>query len=460
MPIPPAFELALEIYNLGRDPAHERHQIWKILQPRMDAIVGRYIEKLTTHTPFYRELVTAKHECLKRHLSSFTQTLFENPFDDQWVADTKKRVEEEIQLGLDMRNRCVINQIILSELCLRFGRRGVLSTANALPLLEIAIRVLLLDTTNAVALHYNAAVREAKGRSDQLNGAIQHFNEAIESVRHAVTLAVGALTMESDQLTNLADSAAEQANKAASAADNTASNVDEMAAATEEMMAFIAEVRRQATTGATMVHEAVANVDRANSTIRSLSDGVSQIGSVTGLISDIAEQTNLLALNATIEAARAGEAGKGFAVVAGEVKSLATQTTIATKEIGNKVASIKETTLRSVEEIAVTGQKIGNIAEMAVFVAASVDQQAKATGSIARGLTDAAGNATTVAVALKSVAETIRQTQALAVSVLESSRQLSERTREMDAAMESLFHAASKQGAFSKIADLNKATSN
>ena len=59
--------------------------------------------------------------------------------------------------------------------------------------------------------------------------------------------------------------------------------------------------------------------------MRSLSEAVSRIGSVAGLIADIAAQTNLLALNATIEAARAGEAGKGFAVVASEVKSLATQ---------------------------------------------------------------------------------------------------------------------------------------
>ena len=48
----------------------------------------------------------------------------------------------------------------------------------------------------------------------------------------------------------------------------------------------------------------------------------------------ITSQINILALNATIEAARAGEAGRGFAVVATEVKNLASQAAIASKELG------------------------------------------------------------------------------------------------------------------------------
>lgn len=72
-----------------------------------------------------------------------------------------------------------------------------------------------------------------------------------------------------------------------------------------------------------------------------LSEQTSQIGGISGLVSDLANQTNMLALNAAVEAVRAGEHGKGFAVVSGEIRKLADQSKKSAEKINALVADIQ-----------------------------------------------------------------------------------------------------------------------
>lgn len=89
-------------------------------------------------------------------------------------------------------------------------------------------------------------------------------------------------------------------------------------------------------------------VERSSASVQLLDSRMTQIGNITGLISDITNQTNLLALNAAIEAARAGEHGRGFAVVADEVRSLASRTSRAADDIRQMVEGLQNETQTAV----------------------------------------------------------------------------------------------------------------
>ncbi len=78
------------------------------------------------------------------------------------------------------------------------------------------------------------------------------------------------------------------------------------------------------------------------------------ISTMTDAIANVSDQTNLLALNASIEAARAGEHGKGFAVVAEEVKKLAEESSVSTKQIREMIVGIEKEIEETVTAMAMT----------------------------------------------------------------------------------------------------------
>ncbi len=83
-------------------------------------------------------------------------------------------------------------------------------------------------------------------------------------------------------------------------------------------------------------------MNTAHQKISTLTQRVSDIGQIINVIDDISEQTNLLALNASIEAARAGDQGKGFAVVADDIRKLAERSSVATRDINDRIDAIQD----------------------------------------------------------------------------------------------------------------------
>lgn len=145
--------------------------------------------------------------------------------------------------------------------------------------------------------------------------------------------------------------------EAARALDAAALGIREMDSAATEMANF-------AKSGGVAIKETVeamgqlkGEIDFSAAKVQELDEAGQRIGAIVSTIDSIAAQTNLLALNAAIEAARAGEHGRGFAVVADEVRKLAEQSSLATKEIGGLISSVREIVDATVASIKTTSSQ-------------------------------------------------------------------------------------------------------
>ena len=246
-------------------------------------------------------------------------------------------------------------------------------------------------------------------------------------------MASGSTELETtaQSMTGTAERTNQQATVVSTAAAEASARVQTVATAAEELSTSISEISRQVAQSAKITDRAVENARRTDTIVRALADGAQQIEHVAELISSIAGQTNLLALNATIEAARAGEAGRGFAVVASEVKSLASQTAEATKEIGTRIAQIQGATKEAVQAIQGITVTIEEVSAIAATIASSIEEQGVATAEIARNVSQTAQATQEVTTNIGGVSAAANETGAAADQVLSAASNLSKQAEQL-----------------------------
>jgi methyl-accepting chemotaxis protein len=170
----------------------------------------------------------------------------------------------------------------------------------------------------------------------------------------------------------------------ASALEETAASMEQLGTAVGQNSGHAREADQLARSATTLAEQGGAAVQRVVDTMQDIDAGSRKIADIIGVIDGIAFQTNILALNAAVEAARAGEQGRGFAVVAGEVRSLATRSAQAAREIkaliGTSVESVGNGTVlvneagQTMQELIASIQKVSRL--MSDISTASGEQSA------------------------------------------------------------------------------------
>jgi methyl-accepting chemotaxis protein len=296
------------------------------------------------------------------------------------------------------------------------------------------LEVLRQTAMTARTLEAEQVASKQRGEKDKRDALVALANRFDASVGQLVGLmASGSTELENtaQSMTGTAQRTNQQASVVSSAAEEASTRVQTVAAAAEELSSSIGEISRQVAQSATITGRAVESARRTDTIVRALADGAQQIEHVAELISSIAGQTNLLALNATIEAARAGEAGRGFAVVAAEVKSLASQTADATKEIGTRITQIQSATKEAVDAIQGITATIEEVSTIATAIGSAIEEQGAATAEIARNVTQTAQATQAVTTNIGGVSAAANETGGAAGLVLTAASNLSKQAEQL-----------------------------
>ena len=258
--------------------------------------------------------------------------------DRALIADTI-RVTNQINKGyLDSKIELGSNNPSLNELKNIINEMLGTLNSNILNILKVLTSYSKLDFRPKLAQN------ELEGIIKELEKDVNILGDVItqtllENKKTGIILSSNAntLTQNMQGIANAANSQAASLEETAASLEEITSNITNNTQTAIKMAGFGNKVKESITLGQELANKTALSMEDINAQTTAISEAIT-------IIDQIAFQTNILSLNAAVEAATAGEAGKGFAVVAGEVRTLASRSAEAAKQIKDLVQNAQKKT--------------------------------------------------------------------------------------------------------------------
>ncbi|EAB4122367.1 HAMP domain-containing protein [Salmonella enterica] len=238
---------------------------------------------------------------------------------------------------------------------------------------------------------------EPTGRSE-----IGRLSHHLQQMQHALQQTVGAVRQGAEEIYRGTSEITAGNTDLSSRTEQQAAAIEQTAASMEQLTATVKQNADNAHHASKLAEDASGKAGRGGQmvsgvvqTMGNISTSSKKISEITAVINSIAFQTNILALNAAVEAARAGEQGRGFAVVASEVRTLASRSAQAAKEIEGLIGASVSLIEQGSEEVIAAGSTMNEIVDavkrvtdIMLDIAAASDEQSRGIVQVSQAISE------------------------------------------------------------------------